>query len=207
MATTGERNSDHRTVVSPGDLEDTFLELAEENTRKCTETMGILLGSAHSDHIKIEKLVLPKQKGTTCEVLMLKDERLDMLQIESELVTVGWIHTHPTQTAFLSSVDLHTDQGMQCLLPEAVAVVCAPRYGTNKWFRLTPKGLNIVENCSLRGFHEHASKAKLFDSALGIVFDSRQIEVIDLRGLSTVPVLGVQGEDKAVQEEEKKEER
>lgn len=36
--------------------------------------------------------------------------------------------THPTQTAFLSSVDLHTHCPYQLLMPEALAVVCAPKY-------------------------------------------------------------------------------
>lgn len=38
----------------------------------------------------------------------------------------GWIHTHPRMDAFLSSVDLHTHANYQCLLAEAIAVVCAP---------------------------------------------------------------------------------
>lgn len=33
-----------------------------------------------------------------------------------ELVTLGWIHTHPSQTCFLSSVDLHTHCSWQVRL-------------------------------------------------------------------------------------------
>jgi len=36
--------------------------------------------------------------------------------------------THPTQTAFLSSVDLHTHSSYQLMLPEAIAIVCAPKH-------------------------------------------------------------------------------
>ena len=36
--------------------------------------------------------------------------------------------THPTQTAFLSSVDLHTHYPYQQLMPEAVAVVVSPKF-------------------------------------------------------------------------------
>jgi hypothetical protein len=36
--------------------------------------------------------------------------------------------THPSQTAFLSSVDLHTHCSYQLMMPEALAIVCAPRY-------------------------------------------------------------------------------
>ncbi len=36
--------------------------------------------------------------------------------------------THPSQTAFLSSVDLHVHFPYQQLLPEAVAIVCSAKY-------------------------------------------------------------------------------
>jgi len=36
--------------------------------------------------------------------------------------------THPTQTAFLSSVDQHTHWPYQKLLPEAIAIVCSPKF-------------------------------------------------------------------------------
>ena len=39
-----------------------------------------------------------------------------------------WFQTHPTQTAFLSSVDLHTHCSYQLMLPEAIAIVCAPKH-------------------------------------------------------------------------------
>lgn len=42
------------------------------------------------------------------------------------IITLGWVHTHPRQTCFLSSVDLHTHCGYQSMLEEAVAVVLAP---------------------------------------------------------------------------------
>lgn len=41
--------------------------------------------------------------------------------------------THPTQTAFLSSVDLHTHCSYQMMLPEAIAIVCSPKF--NEWVR------------------------------------------------------------------------
>ena len=36
--------------------------------------------------------------------------------------------THPTQTAFLSSVDQHTHWPYQKLLPEAIAIVCSSKF-------------------------------------------------------------------------------
>ena len=36
--------------------------------------------------------------------------------------------THPSQTAFMSSVDLHTHCSYQIMLDEAIAIVCAPKF-------------------------------------------------------------------------------
>lgn len=66
-------------------------------------------------------------------------------------VASGWIHTHPRQECFLSSVDLHTHCGFQSLLPEAIAIVCAPRDRRlpNSSFNLTApptgSGLGIIQ--------------------------------------------------------------
>lgn len=43
-------------------------------------------------------------------------------------VPMSLLQTHPTQTAFLSSVDLHTHCSYQMMLPESIAIVCSPKY-------------------------------------------------------------------------------
>ncbi|GAA6056613.1 hypothetical protein JCM3770_006356, partial [Rhodotorula araucariae] len=73
------------------------------------------------------------------------------------------IHTHPTQSIFLSSLDLHTHAAYQLMLAEAVAVVCAPaaadddepEYGV---FRMTdPPGIQTIVQCREVGaFHPHS---------------------------------------------------
>ncbi|KAK9863248.1 hypothetical protein WJX84_001405, partial [Apatococcus fuscideae] len=67
-------------------------------------------------------------------------------------------HTHPTQTCFLSSVDIHTQYGYQVMMEEAIAIVMAPRDSTKRCgvFRLTtPGGLKLIQNCRKSGFHSH----------------------------------------------------
>lgn len=44
---------------------------------------------------------------------MLNEEELFDYQYERGLMPLGWIHTHPTQTCFLSSIDVHTQCGYQ----------------------------------------------------------------------------------------------
>lgn len=76
---------------------------------------------------------------------MLDEEEVIDVQVSRGLLTLGWIHTHPTQDAFLSSVDLHTQFGYQVMLPEAIAIVVAPskeiNYGV---FSITDKGMDIL---------------------------------------------------------------
>ena len=43
----------------------------------------------------------------------LNEEEIDDAQRSRELYPLGWIHTHPTQTCFLSSIDIHTHCGYQ----------------------------------------------------------------------------------------------
>ena len=68
-----------------------------------------------------------------------------------------WIHTHPSQTCFLSSVDLHTHCGYQSMLDEAIAIVLAPRHSPSEGvFRLchpSPPGLQELQRCRKQGFH------------------------------------------------------
>ena len=44
---------------------------------------------------------------------MLAEEEIFEVQDSRALYPLGWIHTHPSQTCFLSSVDIHTHCGFQ----------------------------------------------------------------------------------------------
>uniref|UniRef100_T1I5Z1 USP8 dimerisation domain-containing protein n=1 Tax=Rhodnius prolixus TaxID=13249 RepID=T1I5Z1_RHOPR len=91
--------------------------------------------------------------------------------------------THPTQTAFLSSVDLHTHCSYQRMIPEAVAIVCAPRYSDNSFFCLTSNyGLEFIANCQQTGFHPHPTEPELYQMADHCKLDlSASVKVVDLR--------------------------
>ena len=43
----------------------------------------------------------------------LNEEEIFDVQDKRSLYPMGWIHTHPTQTCFLSSIDIHTQCGYQ----------------------------------------------------------------------------------------------
>ena len=150
-----------RQVVLPGTLPTRFLAHAQANTKAERETCGYLLGHRRFDALCVTHLVIPEQTGTNYSCQAYGEEQLLAYQIQHDLLTIGWIHTHPTPTCFLSSLDLHTHSGYQALLPEAVAVVCAPREQPSVGvFRLTqPPGLQYILQCkNPEPFHAHADQ-------------------------------------------------
>ncbi|KAE8386408.1 hypothetical protein BDV23DRAFT_142320 [Aspergillus alliaceus] len=182
-----ENGTPLRTVFLPPDLRSTFLSLAAPNTRHNLETCGILCGTLISNALFISRLLIPEQTSTsdTCETV---NENAIFEYCDSEdLMILGWIHTHPTQTCFMSSRDLHTHSGYQVMMPESIAIVCAPSK-TPDWgvFRLTdPPGLKTVLNCTQTGlFHPHP-ETNIYTEALrpGHVFEAKglEFETVDLR--------------------------
>ena len=87
-------------MLVPGDIEEEFLSLADRNTSMGIETCGILCGILNASEVIVTDLVIPPQKGTYNTVEMLNDELVALHLIDNGLHTIGWIHTHPTQTAF-----------------------------------------------------------------------------------------------------------
>ncbi|KAE8357244.1 hypothetical protein BDV27DRAFT_139711 [Aspergillus caelatus] len=182
-----ENGTPLRTVFLPPELRSTFLSLAASNTRRNLETCGILCGTLISNALFISRLLIPEQTSTsdTCETV---NETAIFEYCDSEdLMILGWIHTHPTQTCFMSSRDLHTHSGYQVMLPESIAIVCAPSK-TPDWgvFRLTdPPGLKTVLNCTQPGlFHPHPETNTYTDALRpGHVFEAKglEFETVDLR--------------------------
>ena len=181
-----ENGTPLRTIFLPPDLRHRFLSMALPNTRANLETCGILCGTLISNALFISKLVIPDQESTsdTCETIN-ESELFDYVDGE-DLMVLGWIHTHPTQTCFMSSRDLHTHGGYQVMMPESIAIVCAPSKGDWGVFRLTdPPGMKTVLNCTQTGlFHPHA-ESDIYTDALrpGHVYEAKGLEfdVVDLR--------------------------
>ena len=181
-----ENGTPLRTIFLPPDLRHRFLSIALPNTRANLETCGILCGTLVSNALFISKLVIPDQESTsdTCETIN-ESDLFDYVDGE-DLMVLGWIHTHPTQTCFMSSRDLHTHGGYQVMMPESIAIVCAPSKGDWGVFRLTdPPGMKTVLNCTQTGlFHPHA-ESNIYTDALrpGHVYEAKGLEfdVVDLR--------------------------
>lgn len=171
-----------REVIVPTDLLNKFITAAESNTARKTETMGILCGKVSQNAFKITHLFIPGQRGTPDSCDMENEEELIFYQDKYDLVTLGWIHTHPTQTAFLSSVDLHSHYAYQKMLPEAIAIVCSPKFEETGLFSLTDHGLDIIGACRERSFHYHAKEPPLFEnSSHARIVNNESVTITDMR--------------------------
>ncbi|XP_061491401.1 AMSH-like protease isoform X2 [Rhineura floridana] len=170
-----------RSVVLPKDLCHKFLLLAEANTVRGIETCGILCGKLTHNEFTITHVIVPKQSAGPDYCDMENVEELFRVQDQHDLLTLGWIHTHPTQTAFLSSVDLHTHCSYQLMLPEAIAIVCSPKHNDTGVFRLTNAGMLEVSICKKKGFHPHTKDPRLFNICKHIIGKDVKITVLDLR--------------------------
>ncbi|XP_026404966.1 AMSH-like ubiquitin thioesterase 2 isoform X2 [Papaver somniferum] len=139
-------------------LMDDFMELASDNTKQDVETCGILGAFLKDNIFYVTTLIIPKQEATSSSCQARNEEEIFAIQDEHSLFSLGWIHTHPSQTCFMSSIDLHTQFSYQVMLPEAIAVVMAPTDPSRNYgiFRLSnPGGINVIRECDERGFHSH----------------------------------------------------
>ncbi|KAL1285105.1 STAM-binding protein [Trichinella pseudospiralis] len=170
-------------VIIPKNLVFRFLDAAALNTAQEIETCGILSGKLIQSSFVVTHVIVPKQSGTSNSCIAHHEEEMFTLQDDLGLITLGWIHTHPTQSAFLSSVDLHTHCSYQLLFPEAVAIVCAPKHNEIGVFMLTsPYGLRVIANCKRTGFHPHSQNPPVFQTCEHVCMDNTiDGSLIDLR--------------------------
>ena len=103
-----ENGNPLRCLFLPSDLRSTFLSIAAKNTRNNLETCGILCGTVISNALFVSRLAIPEQEASsdTCEMTN-ESALFDFCDTEG-LMVLGWIHTHPSQSCFMSSRDLHT---------------------------------------------------------------------------------------------------
>ncbi|XP_021645467.1 AMSH-like ubiquitin thioesterase 2 isoform X2 [Hevea brasiliensis] len=144
-------------------LMDNFLELARENTEKDLETCGVLGAFLEKGTYYVTTLIIPKQKSTSNS-------------------------THPSQSCFMSSIDLHTQYSYQIMIPEAIAIVMAPTDSSRSYgiFRLSdPDGMDVLKECQETGFHTHSEPANgspIYEHCSNVYTNSNlRFEIFDLR--------------------------
>ncbi|CAO3585088.1 unnamed protein product [Absidia cylindrospora] len=183
---TTERGEPLRRLIVPKSLQEKFLNIAQQNTNRNIETCGILAGTLKNNVLQVTTLIIPKQNGTSDTCTTENEEELFEYQDTHDLLTFGWIHTHPSQSCFLSSLDLHTHCSYQLMLPEAIAIVCAPKHNPSYGvFRLTdPPGLDVISSCRIeRAFHPHPDLPIYTDThnTSHVLNQVHELHVVDLR--------------------------
>ncbi|CAI0467093.1 unnamed protein product [Linum tenue] len=178
----------YQDVHIPVNMMQDFLRLARANTEKNLETCGVLAGALKNRVFHISTLIIPKQESTSDSCQTLNEEEIFEVQDKLSLFPLGWIHTHPTQTCFMSSVDLHTHYSYQIMLPEAIAIVMAPTDDSSPHgiFHLSdPAGVSVIRNCQQRGFHPHEEPLNgnpIYEHCSHVYLNSKmKFEVMDLR--------------------------
>eukprot|EP00969_Alexandrium_andersonii_P198419 8763266-Alexandrium_andersonii.AAC.1 len=105
----------------------------------------------------ISELFFPEQAGDKTSVWTVDGDsevRLQEYIEESGMYIQGWIHSHPTFSAFLSSIDAHMQHGLQALNPRAIAVVTDGDDQAHV-FRLNMLGMTTCKNCTASGDAAH----------------------------------------------------
>nr|XP_011463355.1 PREDICTED: AMSH-like ubiquitin thioesterase 2 isoform X1 [Fragaria vesca subsp. vesca]XP_011463356.1 PREDICTED: AMSH-like ubiquitin thioesterase 2 isoform X1 [Fragaria vesca subsp. vesca] len=169
-------------------LMEDFLQLAKENTDKDLETCGTLGAFLKNETFYVTTLIIPKQESTSSSCQAINDEEVFAIQNEQSLFPAGWIHTHPSQSCFMSSVDLHTHYSFQVMVPEAFAIVMAPTDTSRSYgiFRLSePGGMNVLKECQEEGFHTHKETtdgSPIYEHCSNVYTNSNlRFEIFDLR--------------------------
>ncbi|KAK0403555.1 hypothetical protein QR680_016992 [Steinernema hermaphroditum] len=169
-------------VLISCDLVAEFLKAASSNTLSNVETCAILSGKLERDSFVITHAILPKQQGDSDSCETLDEHEVYEYQERHGLISLGWIHTHPSQTAFLSSIDLHMQNSFQMLLDESIAIVCAPSRPQSAIYTLTKYGREVLTTCRKTGHHPHDNESKLYEEASHYRYlQGGDFKVIDFR--------------------------
>ncbi|CAF0946726.1 unnamed protein product [Rotaria sordida] len=176
----------YRQISIPNDITLKFLQVAEQNTAKNVYTYGILAGNKkENNEYMITHIVIPKQNGGINSCYMEKQEEEEMFEYISNnnLITLGWIHTHPNERVFLSSIDLHRHILYQMLIQEAIAIVISPKFNQTEIFSMTDdRGIPVISACQMSDIHQHVNHPPLYVISSHTNYDlGLECKIIDLR--------------------------
>lgn len=180
---------DLQDVHISGRLMEDFIDLAKDNTEKDLETCGVLGAFLERGTFYVTTLIIPKQESTSSSCQAINEAEVFSIQNERSLFPAGWIHTHPSQSCFMSSIDLHTQFSYQMMVPEAFAIVVAPTDDSRKCgiFRISnPSGMTVLRECKENdGFHPHSETtdgSPIYETCTHVYTNfNLRFEIFDLR--------------------------
>ena len=94
--------------------------------------------------VAVTHLVIPEQEGESDKCLSLNEKDADDYQRENNLLPLGWIHTHPSHSLFMSSIDVHNQFSYQKQVPESMSIVCSIKENDTDFFNLTQDGMHVL---------------------------------------------------------------
>ncbi|XWS34798.1 hypothetical protein CRYUN_Cryun21dG0068300 [Craigia yunnanensis] len=171
-------------------LMEDFLELAKDNIENDLETCGVLGAFLEKGTFYVTNLIIPKQESTSNSCQAINEKEIFAIQNEQSLFPVGWIHTHPSQSCFMSSIDLHTQYSYQVMVPEAFAIVVAPTDSSRSYgiFRVSnPSGMSVLKECQEKGSQflshkESVNESPIYEHCTHVYKNSNlRFEIFDLR--------------------------
>ena len=128
--------------------------------------------------ITVTGMYIPEQAGERDKVGQTSEEtNIALLDVcEKNIVkVVGWVHSHPTFDAYLSSVDQNQQGHSQSALKHAVAVVF-DKDEDPSFFTLLPDGLKMLRSCEKGRFPSprHAARADLRQGKCELVVERNE---------------------------------
>ncbi|XP_052725889.1 AMSH-like ubiquitin thioesterase 2 isoform X2 [Vigna angularis] len=176
-----DAQSSHVTVFNSGDG-------SSKTDNESTSSKSMRDVHIEKGTLYMTTLIIPKQESASNSCQATNEEEVFKILNERTLYPVGWIHTHPSQSCFMSSVDLHTQYSYQMMIPEAFAIVLAPndKLRSCGLFRIAdPEGMNILKNCQETGFHPHKEPDNgnpVYEHCSNVYRNSNlRFEIFDLR--------------------------
>ncbi len=104
---------------------------------KGKETAGLLLGKEEGNILKVIDIESGEQEATSVHVQLTDDALVKIVSKladrEDGLSIVGWWHTHPGLSAFMSPTDIRTQSLYQAMFEKAIAIVLDPLKYQQTW--------------------------------------------------------------------------
>nr|CAD7439347.1 unnamed protein product [Timema bartmani] len=184
-----------RTIFVPRTFAETFKHTIRAITARELESCGNLFGYVGpGNNLYVSTLVIVSQNGQRSYVEQTLEGDIQLMGYFADnpgMMQLGWIHTHPVQTNFMSSTDMHTQYIYQSSIPEAIGIVCSGcafnrERHENKVYHLSEIGLNTIKKCKnpqggVVHFHEPYYAKDLYQLATHLVYNDYDMDVVDIR--------------------------
>lgn len=129
--------------------------MTAERTDANIETMGLMMGYTYEDRMVVETLYVPFQYANSylCKIPTHESQELVEYVDENNYNCLIWIHTHPQYGNFLSSCDVHNQNGYQQLNEHFAAAVYSGKNDSIFFYRNKTDKLKTIASCKKKSFH------------------------------------------------------